>query len=228
VIANTGDDDAGYVGDRFRQHGYELELCYRDSGDGPIGLDDVDVIILLGSDWSVYWDKVANHVERESDAVRRAAASDLPVLGICYGGQVMSHALGGSVERADITEIGWFDVASDDAALTPPGPWFEFHVDKFTPPSDAIVFASTAAGPQGYRLGRMLALQFHPEVTPNIIRRWGAESATESERYGIDFEAIYAQSDELDQQNRERCYQLVDAFLSEVVNDSSSEHRPRA
>ena len=110
MIANTGDDDAGHVGDRLRQRGYELELCYRDTDEAPIELDGVDVIVLLGSDWSVYWDKVANHVERESDAIRRAAASDLPVLGICYGGQLMSHALGGSVERAEVTEIGWFDV----------------------------------------------------------------------------------------------------------------------
>ena len=220
VIANTGDDDAGHVGDRLRQRGYDLELCYRDTGDSPIDLAGVDVVVLLGSDWSVYWDKVANHVERESDAIRRAAASDLPVLGICYGGQLMSHALGGSVERAEITEIGWFDVASDDPALAPPGPWFEFHVDKFTPPSDAVVFASTAAGPQAYRLGRMVALQFHPEVTPSIIRRWGADSTAESDKYGIDFEAVYAQSDALDEQNRERCYRLVDAFLDEAANGS--------
>jgi GMP synthase-like glutamine amidotransferase len=221
VIANTGDDDAGHVGDRFRQRGYALELCYRDIGDAPIDLDGVDVVVLLGSDWSVYWDKVANHVDRESEAIRRAAASDLPVLGICYGGQLMSHALGGSVERAEITEIGWFDVTSADPTLAPPGKWFEFHVDKFTPPPDAVVFASTAAGPQAYRLGRMLALQFHPEVTPSIIRRCGAESATESEKYGIDFDAVYEQSDALDEQNRERCYRLVDAFLDDVANGSS-------
>jgi hypothetical protein len=67
----------------------------------------------------------------------------------------------------------------------------------------------------------MLALQFHPEVTPSIIRRWGAESAAESQKYGIDFNAVYAQSDALDEQNRERCYRLVDAFLDDVAANGS-------
>jgi GMP synthase-like glutamine amidotransferase len=217
VIANTGDDDAGNVGERLVQRGFELQLRYRDVDDGPIDLEGADVLVLLGSDWSVYWEKVANHVERESDAIRRAQQSDLPVLGICYGGQLISHALGGSVERSELTEIGWFDVTSSDPELAPPGLWFEFHVDTFTPPPDAHVFAETAAGPQAYRLGRMLALQFHPEVTPEIIRRWGSDSAAESEKYGIDFEAVYRQSDSVAEQNRQRCHALVDGFLDKVA-----------
>ena len=56
VLANTGDDDPGYVGERLRERGFDLELCYRDD-DSPIDLDDIDVVVLLGSDWSVYWDK---------------------------------------------------------------------------------------------------------------------------------------------------------------------------
>jgi GMP synthase-like glutamine amidotransferase len=217
VIANSGDDDAGHVGARLRQRGYELEIFHRD-GEGEIDLDGVDLLVMLGSDWSVYWDQVANHVERESDAVRRAADADMPVLGICYGGQLMSHALGGSVEPAPRTEIGWFDVESDDVELAPPGPWFEYHVDKFTPPSGAEVFASTEAGPQAYRMGRMLALQFHPEVSTEIIRRWGGEAGEDAAKHGIDLEAMYAESEERAEANRNRCYALVDAFLERVAH----------
>jgi GMP synthase-like glutamine amidotransferase len=216
VIANAGDDDAGHVGERLRQRGYELEIFHRE-GEGTIDLDGVDLVVMLGSDWSVYWEKVSNHVERESDAVRRAAEADVPVLGICYGGQLMSHALGGTVERAHRTEIGWYDVKSQDAALVPSGPWFEYHVDKFTPPSGARVFASTDAGPQAYQLGRMLALQFHPEVSTEIIRRWGRDAGADAQEYGIDLEAVYSRSEELAEQNRQRCHALVDAFLDQVA-----------
>lgn len=216
MIANRGDDDAGHVGERLRERGYDLEVFHRD-GEGDIDLEEVDLLVMLGSDWSVYWEKVANHVERESDAVRRAAEAELPVLGICYGGQLMSHALGGSVERAPVVEIGWFDVESDDVELAPPGPWFEYHVDKFTPPSGAEVFASTAAGPQAYRMGRMLALQFHPEVSPQIIRRWGSDAGADAAEHGIDLEAVYQRSDELAASNRERCHALVDAFLDRIA-----------
>ena len=216
VIANAGDDDAGHVGERLRQRGFELTIFHRD-GEGAIELAGVDLVVLLGSDWSVYWEKVGNHVTRESEAVQRAAASDLPVLGICYGGQLMSHALGGSVEPADRAEIGWFEVDSDDPHLAPPGLWFEYHVDKFTPPAGAQVFASTAAGPQAYTMGRMLALQFHPEVSSEIIRRWGRDAGADARRNGVDLEAVYAQSDQLAEANRRRCHALVDAFLDRVA-----------
>ena len=216
VIANGGDDDAGHVGARLSQRGFELEVFHRD-GDGDLVLDGADLVVLLGSDWSVYWEKVANHVERESAAIRAAADAGLPVLGICYGGQLMSHALGGSVERADTAEIGWFDVQSDDPVLAPPGLWFEYHVDKFTPPPRAEVFATTAAGPQAYRLDRMLAVQFHPEVSTEIIRRWGKDAAADAAEHGVDLDAVYRQSEQLADQNRDRCYALVDAFLEQVA-----------
>lgn len=220
VIANRGDDDAGHVGERLQQRGFDLEIFHRE-GDGEIALDGVDLLVMLGSDWSVYWEKVSNHVERESAAVRAASSSDTPVLGICYGGQLMSHALGGSTERADVAEIGWFDIDSDDHDLAPPGPWFEYHVDKFTPPVGAEVFASTAAGPQAYRLGRMLALQFHPEVSPDIIRRWGTDATADAEEHGVDLEQLFRQSDQLADQNRTRCHALVDAFLDKVAFPTS-------
>ena len=216
-MANTGDDDAGHVGQRLRHHGYELHTRYRDQDGGPLDSNDYDLVVLLGSDWSVYWDKVAPFVAREAELVVDAATSNTPLLGICYGGQLMSHALGGSVERSDQVEIGWFEVASA-SELSPAGLWFEFHVDKFTPPPKAEVLATTSAGPQAYRLGRMLAVQYHPEVTPDIIRRWGAESGDEATKYGLDFEAMYRRSDELDSANRQRCYDLVDRFLDQVAS----------
>jgi GMP synthase-like glutamine amidotransferase len=216
VVANSGDDDAGYVGERLRQRGFELETVYRDK-DEPLSHEGADLVVLLGSEWSVYWERMAQPVEREAALIRSARDADVPLLGICYGGQIMSHALGGSVERSDVVEIGWFDVDSDDAELAPPGRWFEYHVDKFTAPDDAEVFASTSAGPQAYRLGRMLALQFHPEVNQEIIRRWGEEGIADAERYGLDLESMYRESDELAEDARTRCHTLVDAFLDRVA-----------
>lgn len=216
MVANSDDDDAGYVGQRLRERGFDLQFAYRDK-DEPLALEGADIVVLLGSEWSVYWERLAGPVERESVLIRSARDQDVPLLGICYGGQIMSHALGGSVERSDIVEIGWFDVASDDPELAPPGLWFEYHVDKFTPPDGADVFASTSAGPQAYRIGNMVALQFHPEVTPDIIRRWGGEGAADAERYGLDMEAMYRLSDELAEDARVRCNVLVDAFVDRVA-----------
>lgn len=217
LIANTGDDDPGYVGERLNQRGYSLETRHRDQPELPESLESFDLIVMFGSDWSVYWEHVRDDVERESELIRQAAASDVPVLGICYGAQLMSHALGGSVEAAGRAEIGWYDITTDDEALAPPGPWFEYHVDKFTAPLGARVLASSPAGPQAYRLGRMLALQFHPEVSPDIIRRWGKSAATDAEKYGVNLEAVYLESDRRANDSRRRCHDLVDTFLDQVA-----------
>ena len=220
VIANTGDDDAGYVGERLVERGFSLEVRHRDRPELPDSLSDFELVVTLGSDWSVYWEHVRDDVDRESALIKLAAADDIPVLGICYGGQLISHALGGTVEAADRVEIGWFDISTQDETLAPPGPWFEYHVDKFTAPHGAVVLASSPAGPQAYRLGRILALQFHPEVTPEIIRRWGSSSQPDADRYGIDFEAVYSESDRRAQESRARCRDLVDAFLDQIAFSS--------
>lgn len=221
VIANSGDDDAGYVGERLQERGYTLDIRHRDQPELPTGADEYDLVVSLGSDWSVYWDHVRDDVQRESDLIRQAAEADLPVFGICYGAQLMSHALGGSVEAADRVEIGWFEISSTHEELAPPGPWFEYHVDRFTPPEGAAVLASSPAGPQAYRLGRMLAVQFHPEVTPDIVRRWGSSATDDASRYGIDFPAVYAETDERAETARKRCHALVDAFLDQVAASPS-------
>jgi GMP synthase-like glutamine amidotransferase len=219
IVANTGDDDPGFVGERMVQRGYEIEMQYRDQPSLPVNAGPFDVIVLLGSDWSVYWDHVADDVVRESQLVRSAADNDVPLLGICYGAQLMSYALGGSVEPAHRVEIGWFTIDTEDDLLAAPGPWFEYHIDKFTAPPDAKVIADSPAGPQAYRLGRMLAVQFHPEVTPGIVRRWASSAgASDDERkYGIDFPAVITQSAAVEQQSRERCHAFVDAFLDTFV-----------
>ena len=215
VVANSDDDDAGYVGERLVERGYELVLGYRDEpGALPSNLDGFDLLVMLGSDWSTYWEHVRDEVERESALVREAGVRDLPTLGICYGAQLMAHALGGSVQQAAQTEIGWFTLDTTDEVLAPAGPWFEFHIDAFTPPAGAEVLATTSAGPQAFRIGRMLAWQFHPEVTPGIVRRWGAGSRDQASRAGVDLEQVYAQTDAERTSAQQRAHHLVDAFLT--------------
>jgi len=216
VIANLGDDDAGYVGERLQQRGYQLVLGYRD-GVMPDTTAGYDLVVLLGSDWSTYWDHVRHDVERETALVRDADQRAVPVLGICYGAQLLAQAFGGHVRPAAHTEIGWFAIETADGHLAPSGPWFEFHSDTWAPPEGATVLAHTPAGPQAFRYRRMLAWQFHPEVSPEIVRRWGAGSRDQAAREGIDLEDLYLETDAQCVTARERCHRLVDAFLDDVA-----------
>ena len=187
LIGNAADTDGGFVAERFRQHGYSFIECHRENlGDWPT-LDGSDLVVTLGSEWSVYWPHVAESVAAEAELVRAAHAARVPIFGICYGNQIMAHALGGTVERAGQPEIGWCRVVSDVPDVIAEGPWMQWHYDVVTVPAGASELARSDVGPQAWRHGRSFCTQFHPEATETVIRRWASSDSGAAEllKYGI-------------------------------------------
>jgi GMP synthase-like glutamine amidotransferase len=74
LIANAVDADAGFVGDRLRHHGFAFDECHREHPDEWPDLDGHDLVLLLGSEWSVYWPEVADEVAAEVALIREAQA----------------------------------------------------------------------------------------------------------------------------------------------------------
>ena len=135
----------------------------------------------------------------------------LPVLGICFGAQALSVALGGGRRRAAVPEIGWVEVASSCGGVCP-GPWFAWHDDVIDPPPGATVTASNAYGPQAYRHGRHVGVQFHPEVTPGIVAGWASEGGADLARAGVDPAALNAETREREQAAAVGAQRLFDSF----------------
>ena len=127
-----------------------------------------DAVVALGSDRSVHA-STDPWIAPQLDLLRAAHEACVPVLGICFGGQALAAALGGTVSAAPRTEIGWIDVAGDDGYG---GSWFTWHEDAFTVPLGATELARAASGPQAFALGRSVGLQYHPEVTEAIVDDW--------------------------------------------------------
>ena len=98
----------------------------------------------LGSDCSAA--DTDGWVPGEIETLRRAVAADVPVLGLCFGGQALSVALGGGVETLRTPEIGWLAVQGDDDTI-PPGPWLQYHFDLMHLPPGATELARSPAGP---------------------------------------------------------------------------------
>src|SRR4051812_12671845 len=121
-------------------------------------------------------------VDEEVALVRGAVADDVPVLGLCFGGQVLAAALGAPVRRAACGEVGWADVDTDDPALVPCGPWLWFHWDVFAVPPGATEVARSPAGPAAFVLGPHLGVQFHPETGPDVADAWARK---ETERLAV-------------------------------------------
>ncbi len=196
VVRHHEEDSAGFIGAAFEARGARLSTTLFPK-EGPLpDLMGVAHIILLGSISSVYDEGEARAwIDEELAWLRRADAAGVPVLGICFGAQMLAAAFGGTVEHAGRQEIGWVMVDSGDPELIPPGPWLEFHHDRCQPPAGATVLARNDLGVQAYRLGRHLAVQFHPEVDGGQFRLWlDAGGRREIETNGQDADAMLAET----------------------------------
>lgn len=159
------------VGARFEHHGYAFERVDRDHPETWPTLDGAELIVLLGSEWSVYWPDIVEAVEAEAAAIRECVRRDIPIFGICFGSQIAAHALGGRVYQAAHKEIGWYGVDSAHDAIAT-GPWMQWHSDVVDVPPGAVQLASSDVGPQAWHVGRTFCTQFHPEVTGEVVERW--------------------------------------------------------
>jgi GMP synthase-like glutamine amidotransferase len=224
LIANAADTDGGFVVDRFRRRGYSFTECQRENlADWP-ELEGHDLVVTLGSEWSVYWPHVAESVAAEAELIRTAHAGGVPIYGICYGNQIMAHALGGTVERAREPEIGWSQIVTDLPGVIAEGPWMQWHYDVVTVPPHAMELARSEVGPQAWRLGRSFCTQFHPEATETMIRRWATSDGGSAEllKYAIKPDDLIDETRRNVADSQPAAEHLVDWFLDRVAGATSS------
>ena len=225
----------GFVGERFTDRGYDLvlhqvvpEANFRSPNvetQFPAATD-FDVIITMGAPWSVYdHESIGSWVLPELAMLREAHVDHIPVFGICFGGQLLAAAHGGSVARSAAPEIGWVEIESDDESQVPGGEWFQWHYDSWELPDPATELARNASSSQAFVLGRNLAVQFHPEMNSVILASWMVNGGTEEmNARGLDVDELVRQTDERDASNRERAHKLVDLFLDHVADRSEVGH----
>jgi GMP synthase-like glutamine amidotransferase len=183
----------------------------------PVGYD---VIVPLGARWPVYDDALrGTWVAGETQLVRDAADAGVALLGVCFGGQLLAQAFGGTVARSPVPEIGWYDVDSDHPDLLPGGRWFQWHFDRWTLPPGATEIARTANSSQAFVLGRALALQFHPEIDRSLLELWLAEDRDgEVVGVGLSHDELRDRTTELAEDAAIRIRGLVRGFLTHVAS----------
>jgi GMP synthase (glutamine-hydrolysing) len=161
----------------------------------PESIDGFAGIIVLGGAVCALDDGKFPGIKRALSLLNSAAATGVPILGICLGGQLLARALGGKVYRNASGEVGMtvIDRTPDgdrDPLLAGIEPFIsmEMHFDCFAvPPGGTLLATSARCAAQAFRFGETAwGLQFHPEVTPCIIAGWSTYLRNTSEQSSVE------------------------------------------
>ena len=177
----------------------------------------VDAVAVLGSPEGA-WDDRVSWLAAEIAYLESAIAAGTPVLGICFGGQILARVLGGTAHPpSGRHENGWRTLVTEAPDVVVEGPWMEFHFDTFTTPPQAQRLAYSANCDQAFRCGPHLGVQFHPEITPAEFETWVARwtGTVIEERFGelgVDEDALRAETAERAEASRVASWRLYDDF----------------
>jgi GMP synthase-like glutamine amidotransferase len=188
IFRHAPHEGPGYLADFLDRRDIAHRLIRVDAGEPiPSSLDGAAGLVFMGGPMSVN-DRLP-WIAPTLALIRKAAATNVPVLGHCLGGQLMAKALGGCVTRNRKKEIGWLPVQSVDSpearkwldGLAPQFEVYHWHGETFSelPPGAIPILRSRACRHQAFVLGSHLAFQCHIEMTPELVRSWAKAGAAE-------------------------------------------------
>jgi len=187
VFRHAPHEGPGYLADYLDRHGLSHRLVRVDRDDPiPSSIDGISGVVLMGGPMSV--NDPLPWIPKVAELIRRAVAADVPVLGHCLGGQLISKALGGVITKNPVKEIGWLPVSRVDNPVA--RRWldglpdefeaFHWHGETFSiPPGATRVLGSRDCANQAFVLGKTLAFQCHIEMTADLVREWARVGADE-------------------------------------------------
>ena len=186
ILRASPTEGPGYFATYLERHSIPWQLVALDTGERvPRDARKYSGLVFMGGPMSVNdalpW--IAPALELARDAVRK----DVPLLGHCLGGQLISKALGGKVSAALVKEIGWGDVRVADNEVA--REWlgdvqsflsFHWHGESFSiPPGATRVMENPHCVNQGFALGKHFGMQCHVEMTEELVKGWLSTGAEE-------------------------------------------------
>lgn len=218
VVQNEDDSGIGLLEGALNAKFSQVDTLFRERPES-LRLDGRhELVVLLGSSWSTYWESVRTEVRAEHALVMDAAERNVPILGICYGAQILSTAFGGSVTRMKNPEVGWINVESNGQSSVFDGRWMQWHYDSFTAPHGFEVLAFNNAGVQAMRSGRSFGIQFHPEANEAVVVKWmEGDGVAELAALGISPSSLLAETRQEVCRTAVATRELIDWFFENVA-----------
>ncbi|MFH8839181.1 type 1 glutamine amidotransferase [Streptomyces sp. NPDC017868] len=205
VVQHEADAGPGLVGEHLVRTGLRLDVIRAWKGEAlPETVTGHAGLLVLGGAVNCEDDEAAPWLPRVRGLVREAVAGEVPLLGICLGGQIVAHALGGAVSRrargpeAGAVPLRRLPDAEGDPVLggvpegAPAAQWHWDQVDRL--PAGAVPLLTGDDCPyQAFRVGGAgWAVQFHPEVGADTVAAWAAADGEDLRAAGGDPEAAVA------------------------------------
>jgi GMP synthase (glutamine-hydrolysing) len=187
----------GMLEDALEHVGFDIQVRYREVRSGD---EDADLIVVLGGTPGAHEPELSSLLVEEVALLRHRLENDRPCLGICLGSQLLASAAGADVYTgSEGIELGVLPVRLTDAGHEDPvfGPLPEFfeamhwHGDTFDRVPGATLLASSEKYPhQAFRIQRSYGTQFHPEITPRMLRAWFSAWEGQLNRAGRSYESM--------------------------------------
>lgn len=181
IVQHTRSNAPGLFARYCAEQGIAVQVFHAWAGDElPRDLAHFSGLCIMGGPMSANDDLA--YLRRCEALIREGVRDDVPVIGHCLGGQLIARALGERVERAAEPEIGWIEIRSIAAEAqewfgAERFPIYHWHHERFSIPAGATHLAVSAhCKTQAYALGgRHIGMQFHCEMTAEIMDEWLAE-----------------------------------------------------
>lgn len=186
IFRHADTEGPGYFATFLDEHNIPWQLVKIDENEPlPASISGFSGVVLMGGPMSVNDD--LPWIEPLLNLIREAYRLDIPLLGHCLGGQLISKALGAVVTKNPIKEIGWGEVVVSENAVAKE--WFgelegfnsfHWHGETFSLPENAVhLLSSPYCKNQAYAIGKHLAFQCHIEMTPEMVESWCTVGAAE-------------------------------------------------
>lgn len=223
IIKNIASEGPGTIEDFLKEKGMSYSII--DLSDCKTRIPDTrdfSHLVVMGGPMAVYDMDDHSFLSYEAAIIRAFIKNRKPVLGICLGAQMIAYSLGARVYPGAVKEVGWHKAVITDEGMNDPAfsslsaggeplaDVFQWHGDTFDLPKKAVRTASSDKyDNQSFRYGDNIhALQFHIEVTPEIIREWFTDEK------GEDIENMLSQSESIFPEYHKRAVKFYEKFFA--------------